>query len=274
MRRSSSIILVSVVSLWARAASAELPATRVAHARTEAVLADLVDHLRQDERARTIGVYVAFDASRSDTLAQAACDDDGDHAIVVSEAMLDLVERVALAQAADSSNHGDVLASYDVSLATQPAGTALLPLPAGAYATPLDLAAFDRAWTEEMRYLLGAELSHGTSGRLVCPRPTLTRERGDDVWTDAERTAADRAAHALYTFSNVQRADERALEWMFAVDAHEDGALALLGAQDALSSRTSSYARLHDHPSARAMALSAWASDWRALGISGPARSL
>ncbi|GEM_PF-4064404 len=233
----------------------------VGHRPAEATLNDLVARLAPEERTRTRGVYLAFDTSRSDTIADAACDDDGDYVIVLSDAMLDLIDRVSVAVLADDT--GAVLVAYETSLGAQPPGAALLPLPAGGYPRAVDVSGHERVRTEILRYVIGAELSHGVSGRLLCPSPTLTRESGDDVWTDNERSAEARAARALYTTANVAAADLRALDWMLAAGSTERGAMALLDAQGALA-RASSYARSHERSSMRASLLHTSASEWRA----------
>jgi hypothetical protein len=244
------------------------PVAHASHAQVESVMSDVVGRLTPQERSLTTGVYVAFDESRVDVLAQAACDDDGDYVVVVSEAMLDLIERVAVAS---SQN---ILTEYQSRLSQQPAQAPLLPLPAGAYDAPADPAVRDRTWTSAVRYVLGAELSHETSERLVCPRPTPTRERADDVWTDGERSAALRSA-TFYSAATIERADQRSLEWMFDAGAPEDGAVDVLGTLGALEPRgLGGYVRLHPHALLRKANLVSWAADWRSKGIRGAPLSL
>ncbi len=282
MRRGLIVTFSMLLAFEARNVTAQpMPTARAStsHARAEAVLADIVGRLSADDRARTVGVYVAFDSSKADAIAQAACDDDGDYVLVLSDAMLDLVDRVAMASSIHALADDPVLVNYDAALATsQVEGMPLLPLPAGTYERFADDRAVlatmaNRAWIEAIRYLIGAELSHGVSGRLVCPHPTATRESGDDDWTSAERNAATQAAAALYNVANVERADERSLSWMFDAGAREDGALVLLGAIAALSTK-SSYGRLHALSLGRATALSTWATDWRSRNVRGRTSAL
>ena len=79
------------------------PAAALAIARRTAteVLSALVARLSADDKRKLVGIYVAFDESATDINALAACDDDGDYVVVVSDAFLRLARTVAAAQATD-----------------------------------------------------------------------------------------------------------------------------------------------------------------------------
>ena len=53
------------------------------------------------DQRRLTGIYVAFDSSVSDPIAQIACDDDGDYVVLMSDAMLKLISFVARAETHD-----------------------------------------------------------------------------------------------------------------------------------------------------------------------------
>ena len=63
----------------------------------------LVASLPPDARAKLPGIYVAFEESASDVSALAACDDDGDYVVVVSDALLVLVEHATHAAVLDEA---------------------------------------------------------------------------------------------------------------------------------------------------------------------------
>jgi hypothetical protein len=96
----------------------------------------LVDDLAANDRRRLTGVYVAFDGNASDPSAMAACDDDGDYVVVITDAMLRLLSLVARAQSDDESNGTHGVEGYASFLATsQMPGRRVLPPPPGFYAS-------------------------------------------------------------------------------------------------------------------------------------------
>jgi hypothetical protein len=162
----------------------------------------LVAALPAGARARVPGVYVAFDPSPRDVVALAACDDDGDYVVVLSEALLVLAEHATHAAALDEGGAQDALATLASHYAREQQPNArLLPPPAGAFETE-DTRELETAHTlrfrEALSGIIARELSMMTAGDLVCPRPTATRERGDDVWTDEESRNARALADVLY----------------------------------------------------------------------------
>jgi hypothetical protein len=204
------------------------------------------------ERKRLVGLYVAFDPSMSDALAQAACDDDGDYVIVVSDAMLRLVDDVAHAASDDEANGSHRLEDHAAFLAaSQVAGKRLLPPPPGFYAPIVGASQEDRL-REAIDFVLAHELERLRAGDLVCAHPTATKEHGDDEWTDAERRAANEAAVALYPRHASER-DRAAAARVAVARGAVDGALALTRFFDAASRFSPSYARLHPAAGRRAI---------------------
>jgi len=164
-------------------------------------LAALLGSLPEGDQQRVRGIYVAIDPNRGDVLALPACDDDGDYVIVLSRAILDLVDGAAYASASDSLLGTHLVMEYAALLArSQMLGTPPLPPPA-----PLHVATVRHASLEEethafaqdaLAWLVASELAHAIAGDVVCPNPTVTHERGDDVWTREEHAEAARLGPA------------------------------------------------------------------------------
>lgn len=215
--------------------------------RAAAELRRLVVRLPSIEQRRLTGVYVAFDPDAADPNAQVACDDDGDYVVVVSDAMLRLASHVA--HASDDSHK---IEDYAAFLArTQLPGRRLLPPPPGFF----DPRSTSEAEAEErlldvLSFVVARELVRVRAGDLVCPRPTATREAGDDVWTPAEAKAATVIATRLYP--SVAR-DAEATARVLDAGRSERGARALerfftelaLDAPITLGRFAPSYHRLH-----------------------------
>ncbi len=151
----------------------------------------LFSMLEPATQRRLVGLYLAFDPDPTEAIALAACDDDGDYVIVLSEAMLRLTSYVAtlggvfeVEEYARSSARARVV------------GRRLLPPPPGSF----DGAAgsVDELLAETLAFVIGRELAYLRAGDLVCPRPTSTREHGDASWSPSEKREAARVAAALY----------------------------------------------------------------------------
>lgn len=186
------------------------------------------------------GIYVAFDPSQSDPLAQAACDDDGDYVVLVSDAMLRLSAELARVSLYDDANHTAKLDEYAAFLAAnQTPGKRLLPPAAGSFALPLVSAASHERLFGILAFVLARELEHVRAGDLTCAHPTATREAGDDVWTPAEATAAAETAKRV-----VPARDRAALYDVHQLGLPAEGPATLLRFFLKLSAASSSF-----HPS-------------------------
>ncbi len=255
MRRLFALIFLVLFALPARAdeiapemIGAELRAKATAELR--ALQATMTDA----EKKRLVGLYLAIDPDASDALAQAACDDDGDYVIVVSDAMLRLVDDVAHAASDDEANGSHRLEDHAAFLAaSQVPGKRLLPPPPGFYAAARGASQEDRL-REALDFVLAHELERLRAGELACPRPTATKEHGDDEWTSTEKLAAQQAAAALYPRHAADR-DRGAVARVLAVRGSLDGAVALTRFFDAVSGSrfAPSYARWHPPAGRRAL---------------------
>jgi hypothetical protein len=152
-------------------------------------------------KPRVVGLYLASDDRALDPYTAAACDDDGDPVVVVSDAMLTLVDDATEAMANDAlpgTQAGAGTSAYAAFLAVHQRPRArLLPPPPGAFVAEgpeRDRAREQGLFTNVVRWLLAREFAHHALGHLCCPAPTATRERGDDVWTNEERVHAIRFA--------------------------------------------------------------------------------
>lgn len=175
------------------------------------------------EKRRLAGTYVAFDADASDAFAMAACDDDGDHVIVLSHAMLRLVADVSRAQADASPSKIDDYA--DVVARAQIAGRRLAPPPPGFFDGDI-VASPDDLRREALAFVVARELAVLRAGDLVCPHPTATKEHGDDEWTDGERRAAFATSKRLYPAASSR--DDEAIARVLAAGRTTRGALGVL----------------------------------------------
>lgn len=170
---------------------------------------------------KTIGLYLAFDPSASDPIAMAACDDDGDPVIVISDAMLRLAEDVAHASSVSETKVKGLATFFAKS---QKSGRRLLPPPAGFYeGTPVD----DDRLRDVLSFVVARELAHHEAGDISCSHPTATKESGDDEWTADEQRAARTTAAKLYPGKATER-DAEAMKKVLAAGRSREGALALV----------------------------------------------
>jgi hypothetical protein len=206
MKANFLLCVLAAAFFFARAAAADevAPALEGADLRVRASLA-LGSLVAAKPDAKLRGLYAAFDGNASDASVMAACDDDGDYIIVMSDAMLRLASFVARLSVDDEAHGTHKLDAYAEHLAkNQAAGKRLLPPAAGAYAADVDLSTQTR-WREIVLFLYARELARLRAGDLVCPHPTATKERGDGEWTAAEQSAAIAAAHAVYPAKQAER---------------------------------------------------------------------
>jgi hypothetical protein len=207
----SSLLLVRPLGARADELAPEL-LTEELHEKARRELRVLEATLDEADRRKLVGTYVAFDPSASDPLAMAACDDDGDSVVVVSEAMLRLVDDVAHAESDDEATGTHRLEEHAAFLAaSQLPGRRLLPPPPGFYA-PLRGTSCEERLREALAFVLAPELERLRAGDLVCPHPTAPRSTATTPGppTSSERRARPRARSTRCTPPNETRRRARA----------------------------------------------------------------
>jgi hypothetical protein len=230
------------------------------------------------------GVYVAFDDSVTDVSAMAACDDDGDDVVVVSDALLTVASFVAEAEASDETCGAHRVAELahflrgakeEVLLRK---GVRPLPPPRGFFdACPSqDAQTQDRAYLrfrEIVASIVDHELVHFVEGNLRCPHPTSTHESGDDDWTPSEREQAVRAASEFYSPERTTMADALATALLLESGHTELGSLSWLETIESLERPGDAapyplawtYLGLHRVASSRRTSVGRAAAEWRQL---------
>jgi hypothetical protein len=228
-------VLVFIVALLALTGTASARADEIApdlegsdlRVKAQTELKRLLARLAPNDQKRLVGVYVAFDTSMSDPIAQVACDDDGDYVVLLSDAMLRLVAHVARAESYDEPNGSRKIEEYAAFLArAQTPGRRLLPPPPGFYIAEKPAVDFEDRLGDVLAFVLAHELTRLRAGDLVCPRPTATKESGDEVWTSAEQRKAAEVAGSIYPGRALER-DSEALARVRESGRTEKGALAL-----------------------------------------------
>jgi hypothetical protein len=180
------------------------------------------------DQKRLVGTYAVFDANASDPFAQVACDDDGDYVVLISDAMLRLVSHVARAQSYDEANGARRIEDYASFLArSQLPGRRLLPPPPGFYIAQKPAATYEDRFGEGLAFIVAHEVTRLRAGDLVCPKPTATKESGDDEWTAAEQRKAGEVAASVYPARTLER-DTEATVRLLQAGRSERGALGLL----------------------------------------------
>jgi hypothetical protein len=196
--------------------------------KAQAELKNLVAAMPPNDQKRLVGVYAAFETSASDPVAQVACDDDGDYVVLLSDAMLRLLGHVARAESYDEANGSHKVEEYAAFLVrSQTPGRRLLPPPPGFYIAEKPAATYEERLADALSFVVAHELTRLRAGDLVCPKPTATKESGDDVWTSAEQRKAAETAASVYPGRPLER-DSEALARVQNGGRTERGALALL----------------------------------------------
>lgn len=281
-RWASACLLSLAMASTAPALATPFLSLAAAHRQASLDLRVLVDRLPTEARRRLTGIYVAFDPSLTDVGSMAACDDDGDYVVVISDALLGLADFVAQAEATDEVFWTHKRDEYATFLAeSQRPGTRALPPPPGFFdaaqaqsARKVDVAS--TRFNEIVAGTVAHELAHLLQGDLVCPNPTATHERGDDEWTHEERDHAFTVAEKLYTPPRVLAADCAGIDRVLDAGMTEQGELAWLSTLDRIE-RTgreradrptpSTYLRLHEACGVRADVVRAAANQWRQLHL-------
>lgn len=226
MRFAPVVVLLLCLGVLPRDARAEDDAS-LTLAPFQSETATWLSSLAPTERRRLRGTYVVLDPNPNDPFSQVACDDDGDHVVVVSLAMLALLSHVARAVSDDEASASHKVDDYASFLArSQLPARRLLPPPPAFYELAPSPTYEDR-FSELVSFVVRRELAHLRAGDLSCPNPTPTKESGDDLWTNAERQSAAEIAKRIYPGAQSER-DEEALSQALASGRTERGALGLL----------------------------------------------
>lgn len=201
------LLLFSVSSPRAARADEIAPELVTLELRNKAVAEEkaIFATLSDADKKRLVGAYVAFHPSASDPIVMAACDDDGDYVVVVSDAMLRLVDDVARAASYDEANGTHKVDDYAAFLvASQVREKRVLPPPRGFFDGPRGTTEEDRL-REMLAFLVAHEIERMRAGDLVCAHPTATKEHGDDVWTIDEQKSAVETARSIYPMEASKR---------------------------------------------------------------------
>lgn len=202
MRHLLSFLFVTFLALTASAQNKSIApslAPQALHQRTDDLLQALMRELPAATQAALVGTYVAFDPDLSQPYAMIACDDDGDHVVVVTDAMIEFAQRIAEAKSADEHTGSKKLEAYAATLAAQTVrGVRLLPPPPGFYSGAHDPDREGELFDDAMRGVLAHELARLARRHLVCGHPTVAKESADEIWTPAERAFAWSLAPRLY----------------------------------------------------------------------------
>lgn len=194
-------------------------------ARADLEMRAIVAALPAAEEERVAGIYLAFAPDETDPTALAACDDDGDYVVVISDAMLRLVEYVSAPEPGDSRSK-DVTRYARFFANAQTTRDRLVPPPPGFFSDEGETPASRERADGAMSFLLARELTHARLGELTCPHPTRTRERGDDEWTRAEATRADIRLRTMNP--GTAERDGQIAEHLALAGKKTEGALAIL----------------------------------------------
>jgi hypothetical protein len=230
------------------AAQSVAPGLAAAGRRHEAEieLQALARALPPEERHAVRGVYVAFDPSPADAYALAACDDDGDYVVVVSDALLLVLEHFSRARAVDPQGARSL--RYAEAVARTVHNTRIMPPPPGFFGAPpppREAAAVDArqllVFREALAWLLARELVHMVARDRTCARPTEAREAGDAVWTRAERDRAFAEAPLVYGGRDLAARDRAATALAGAAGRGPAGARAFAAFVDAVAARSPSF---------------------------------
>jgi hypothetical protein len=240
----------------------------------------LVHALPTAAQRRIPGVYVAFDRTTTEVDALAACDDDGDYAIVLSDPLLLTLDFVAQAAATDATFHTHKLDEYAAFVAReQRRGKRFLPPAPGFFdqeqASDASKLEVERAlFADVIAAVLAHELARITLGELTCSAPTATHEEADDVWTAAEHAQALARAHTLYSPASAVTADREGSKTLLESGHSEEGYVAWLSFLDTIERAPAAadrrdlippaYLVTHPHAGPRRDAFRVIAADWRA----------
>ncbi|OJY26709.1 MAG: hypothetical protein BGO98_06765 [Myxococcales bacterium 68-20] len=236
MRAAPALVVALLIALCGLVRTPSARADEVApdlegsdlRVKAQAELKRLLSAMPSNDQRRLVGVYMAFDTSTSDPLAQVACDDDGDYVVLVSDAMLRLLGHIARAESYDEANASSKVEEYAAFLVrSQTPGRRLLPPSPGFYIATKPASTYEDRLADALSFVVAHELTRLRAGDLVCSKPTATKESGDDVWTSAEQRKAAESAEHVYPARQMGR-DEEAIDRVLESGRSVRGALAVL----------------------------------------------
>jgi hypothetical protein len=242
--------------------------------------------------SRLVGAYVALDPSVTEATALAACDDDGDPVVMITQAFFELMASLADTAVADVAAphdaHARVAATYPrlprveayaALLAAQTQSAAperarpVEPAP-GTFTGPSGAASAElegRLYDAMIESVVAVELAHLARGDVLCAHPTPTREAADADWSPAEAAAAREMA--LLPARDGAALQQRAIDAeilaasvMARARAPRDGALVVhrfLAAVEAHDAHRNAVPYLATHP-LEALAFEAFRASWHA----------
>ncbi|MBN9168105.1 MAG: hypothetical protein J0I07_44665, partial [Myxococcales bacterium] len=217
MRAAPALVVALLIALCGLVRTPSARADEVApdlegsdlRVKAQAELKRLLSAMPSNDQRRLVGVYMAFDTSTSDPLAQVACDDDGDYVVLVSDAMLRLLGHIARAESYDEANASSKVEEYAAFLVrSQTPGRRLLPPSPGFYIATKPASTYEDRLADALSFVVAHELTRLRAGDLVCSKPTATKESGDDVWTSAEQRKAAESAEHVYPARQMGRDEE------------------------------------------------------------------
>ncbi len=256
------------------AVPAPIPVITQLHRRAAEELHALVQPMDKGARDRLVGAYVAFNGTTSDLGAMAACDDDGDYVVTMTDGLLMLIDAVALAQASDEVASTKKLDAYAAFLAkAQRPNAKLVPPPVGFFeGTETPSPKLEEVRMARLRDAIAGviahEVAHMLSSDVTCRHPTATHEGGDDTWTASEQSQAEASSSATYTQQRVLAADTLGTELLLEAGRSTVGLMATLTVIDRLErggreGYAPSYIRSHAGTAARMQWVEAAASHYR-----------
>lgn len=143
-----------------------------------------------DRSESVVPPYLAISSDRARWFAHAACDDDGDNVIVISQALISLVYDIARSQDA----HDKIVAYRDLLRRNPVSANATLPPPAHFFSPATASTESDETAARARSmfvYLFSVELLRFESNTVVCAHPDRTREANDNRWSSSEQRFLD-----------------------------------------------------------------------------------
>ncbi|MFO0553276.1 MAG: M48 family metalloprotease [Polyangiaceae bacterium] len=246
--------------------------------RAGAVLGELVAALPDASRSKVQSVPLFADPTVGEVNAFAACDDQGQPLMAVSDGLLEVMAFSARAKAADEIFGGNRLSSYTQLVATNVKPKKPLPRPNADFISstqdndPRKIARQSQLFDEELAFVLGHELAHHHLGHTGCANGGGSQgvgtgdfgrllSRAVPAFNQPNEIAADVAG----TQNLLSAGKSRPVKW------NEEGALLSLGFFSALDNFTPDsvlfgFESTHPPPQLRIPIVQNTANSWRMSG--------